>query len=135
MVAFAFQLLRFFSVGLTAAAADFGSYGILTRLVPFLYEYYLLTSIGTSLIGATVAYTLHHRFTFRHPEPLSLHRYGKFLLVYGAGIVWQNLLLAVFVEQFHIFDLVAKLCAIVTVSICWNFVLAKKWVFRYTLDH
>ncbi|MFA5954730.1 MAG: GtrA family protein [Patescibacteria group bacterium] len=128
------QLFRFASVGATSAVADFGSYSLLTRLIPFFYAHYLATSVGTSFLGASVAYTLHHLWTFRHPAPLSLSRYGKFLTVYGLGILWQNLLLALFVETIHIYDLAAKVLAILIVALCWNFLFAKKWVFRYTLE-
>lgn len=126
------QLIVFSIAGTTAAAVDFGGYFALTRLVAVLRTYYVATSVATSVAATVVGYAINRRWTFRDPDAASAAQYGQYLLVYGVGVVWQNTLLAVFVERFGLLDILAKLAAILTVAFLWNFTLAKFWVFRYT---
>lgn len=126
------QLVRFCLVGGVGAGVDFGSYFILTRLFPILRAYYIGTSLVTSTAATVVAYLINRRWTFCDPRRASFAQYGQYFLVYGIGIVWQNSLLALFVELFGWHDMVAKFAAVLVVGFGWNFVLAKRWVFRYT---
>jgi putative flippase GtrA len=132
MRALFWQLVRFCVTGSVAAAVDFGSYVTLTRLVAPLRAYYVATSLATSVAATVVAYLINGRWTFRDPRGASFGQYGQYLAVYGLGVVWQNSLLALAVELLGWPDVVAKLAAVLVVGLGWNFVLAKRWVFRYT---
>ncbi|MFA7287097.1 MAG: GtrA family protein [Patescibacteria group bacterium] len=126
------QLTLFFIAGLAAFLTDFGAYMVLTRNVALLQSFYLLVSIFTATLGLTVSYLMNQLLAFHASGMPSLRRYKRFFFVYVLGIVWQNLLLYWFVSTQHLPDAVAKVLAILTVGLFWNFLLAKHWVFRYT---
>ena len=126
------QLVLFAVAGVAAFLTDFGAYMLLTRNVVLLQSYYVVVSIFTATLGVTVSYVMNQLLAFHGSGMLSVRRYKRFLGVYVLGIVWQNLLLYFLVSAYHWPDAVAKVSAIVTVGLLWNFLLAKHWVFRYT---
>lgn len=125
------QLVKFAAVGAICAGVDLSTYFILTRAVPVLREYFIVTSVGTALLATGLGYVLNRRWTFRHPER-SWRPYWRYLVVYGLSIVWQNMLLGLGVHWLQLYDVVAKVVAIGVIAVGWNFLLVKFWVFRYT---
>jgi len=125
------KIAKFCLVGSVAFCIDFGLYFTLTRSSLFLLIHYTFTSIITSSLAFLAGYFLNHYWTFNQSNNASFQGYLKYAIIYGAGIVWQNSLLVLFVEVFSMTDLLAKIIAIMVVGFCWNFLLVKTWVFRY----
>lgn len=126
------HLLFFLTVGLIVFAFDVESYRLLTRSSVFLLEHYLIVSVVTGFLAVLLGYWLNSHVTFGRPvSRQTLQRYG---LVYVSGIAVQNTLLGTAVGWYHWPDILAKIGAIIMVAICWNFPLAKWWVFRYNQD-
>ena len=123
------QVIKFVVVGSVAFCFDFGLYTALTRLVDGLQDYYVLVSVGTSAVAVTVAYFLNHYWTFRQHEHASWRLAVRYFAVTGSGLVWQNVLLASLVEIVGVYDLYAKVIAVLVVGLCWNFALSRWWVF------
>lgn len=124
------QLLRFGVVGSAVAVFDFVTYFSLTRLVRPFRRHYLATSVTTATIGAILSYFVNSGWTFRQRErDRSLKQFVGYVTIYVGGIFWQNVLLWVAVERFHLHDLISKILAILVVALCWNFLLSKLLVF------
>ncbi len=124
-------MISFVLVGLLCVSIDLGLYFTLTRTFAVFHHYYIATSFGASLVAITVSFFINSRLTFRAQRDFA-HHYPRYLIIYIMGAVWQNTLLAIFVQYAGLSDVIAKPLAIVIVACGWNFLLAKFWVFGYT---
>lgn len=119
------QIGKFCVVGFTAAVIDFG---LLYVLTDWFGLYYLASATISFVVAATYNYYLNRRWTFcsagskRKQMPI-------FFVIAIIGILINNFILYLGVEQFALHYLVAKVIATAIVT-GWNFFGNKYLTFR-----
>jgi putative flippase GtrA len=119
------QLWRYGIVGLTSAMIDFGILYLLTDGFGF---HYLWSATISFIVAASYNYYLNKTWTFKAGGKLS-KQVGIFLLIAGSGVLLNNLILYLLVEQAHWWYIYAKIIAtgIVTIG---NFIGNKYLTFK-----
>ncbi|MFA6253507.1 MAG: GtrA family protein [Patescibacteria group bacterium] len=119
------QLWRYGIVGLTSAMIDFGILYLLTDGFGF---HYLWSATISFIVAASYNYYLNKTWTFKVGGKLS-KQVGIFLLIAGSGVLLNNLILYLLVEQAHWWYIYAKIIAtgIVTIG---NFIGNKYLTFK-----
>ena len=140
------KVIRFLVVGCFNTAFDIIL--LLTILKVFNWPPLVANSLSVS-IAITVSYFLNHRIVFRQTGGYSLHKYVRFFLVTGLGVILiQDLVIYLVTDKLWVIDktstvmvfrhatssrtielLGAKLTAVL-VGLTWNFLLYKYIVFR-----
>ncbi|MEK7072970.1 MAG: GtrA family protein [Patescibacteria group bacterium] len=129
MRALFWQTVRYGLVGLSATAVDWLGFFALTRSLPFFREQYLLANVCSFVVAVAWAYTMHRRVTFRVNHGSHRAQFPKFLTVTLIGLAINSLVLYLGISQFGLYDLVAKVIALVMTAV-WNFAGQKLWTFR-----
>ncbi len=119
------ELIKFGVVGFLNVLVDWGIYLLTTRV--FGLALFLAKAIS-SLVALTSSYILNRRWTFRSSEKRIAAEAARFLIVNGIGIIWNNLIFALFV-RIGLFDVYALILTTVIVFF-WNFILTRFWAFR-----
>jgi putative flippase GtrA len=114
------------AIGLFNVFVDWGIYFILTRLVKLDEIPSRIISSCTALVSS---YIWNRLWTFRGSKEAISGQFVKFIIVNGMGLVWNNLLFALFVKTLGIYDLIALVLTTIIVFF-WNFGLTKIWAFR-----
>ena len=119
------QLWRYGLVGLTSAIIDFGILYLLTEALGF---HYLWSATISFIVAASYNYYLNKTWTFKAGGKLS-KQVSIFLLIAGSGVLLNNLILYLLVEQAHWWYIYAKIIAtgIVTIG---NFIGNKYLTFK-----
>ncbi len=119
------QLWRYGLVGLTSAIIDFGILYLLTDGFGF---HYLWSATISFIVAASYNYYLNKTWTFKAGGKLS-KQVSIFLLIAGSGVLLNNLILYLLVEQAHWWYIYAKIIAAGIVTI-WNFIGNKYLTFK-----
>ncbi len=126
------QLFKFGVIGVVNTAIDFIIYYVLTRYTAFFdpetSRRYLANVIGF-MSGATFSFFANKLWTFKHFSRPTVQELSKFYGTNVAGLIINTVLFGLVIKLFAAHDLVAKIVATI-VTIIWNFVLQKFWVFR-----
>ncbi len=119
------QLWRYGLVGLSSAIIDFGILYLLTEALGF---HYLWSATISFIVAASYNYYLNKTWTFKAGGKLS-KQVSIFLLIAGSGVLLNNLILYLLVEQAHWWYIYAKIIAtgIVTIG---NFIGNKYLTFK-----
>ncbi len=120
------QFIRYCVVGATATVVD---YGLLYSLTEYLGFWYLLSATFGFIGGATTNYLLNRFWTFKNKDKRIARQVSIFLIIAAVGIVLNNTILAIGVEIFGLWYMLAKVISTV-ITLIWNFVGHKYFTFR-----
>lgn len=116
---------KFFVVGASAAVIDFGLLYLLTEYGGI---YYLVSATISFVIAALYNYFMNRRWTFQSIGSKK-KQIPIFFTVAILGIIFNNAILYIGVEQFAIWYIYAKVFATIVVTV-WNFMWNKHVTFR-----
>jgi len=123
------QFLKFSAVGVTNTALDFIVYFLLTRGFVFWADHYLLAHVISFSLAVTNSFIWNSRWTFKAGRELKLKRYWRFFAVSLIALLLTQVTLGYLVGYVGVFDLFAKVMAIV-VSVAVNFFANRYFVFK-----
>ncbi len=120
------QFIKFGIVGLGNTVIDFGGFAIGTR---FFHWHYILANIFSWFCAVFFSFAMNKYWTFRAVQQGALlQQYVKFFIVSLVSLGISLALLKVFIDLWHVQDLVSKLLTI-GVVVFWNFFMNKFWTF------
>jgi putative flippase GtrA len=119
------QGMAFLVVGAFTASLDYLTLYLLTEFVG--WSYLLSAAIGF-MLGSTCNYFLSIRWVFSSGHYRQSAEFSFFIVTSIAGLVLNQFVMWLCVDQFAVHYLVSKLLAIFVVTI-WNFISKKKLVF------
>ena len=123
------QFLKFSIVGITNTAIDFIVYFLLTRGFDFWADHYLWAHVISFSLAVTNSFIWNSRWTFDVGRELKLKRYWRFFVVSVIALLLTQVTLGYLVEFAGVFDLFAKIMAVV-VSVAVNFFANRYFVFK-----
>ena len=110
-----------------ATTADFGIYRIL-------YEYFNvaphIATIFSSLLGATISYTLGRYWAFKATHCGHKNQMVKYAIVSLGSAGLNSLGIYLFFDSFGFNEMWSKVIVACVIGIPYNFFLQKKWVFK-----
>lgn len=119
------QFMKFGAVGSIAFLIDFGVLAFCTEALHI--EYLISATIGFT-VSVIFNYLASMRFVFAHREELSRRReFVIFVVLSVIGLIINNAIMWLIVEQFKGHYLVSKIFASVVVTL-WNFITRKKFL-------
>lgn len=121
-----YKFLKFCAVGFSGVFVDFGLTWLLKEKAKF--NKYLASSLGF-VTAATSNYFLNRFWTFHSQNNQIVTEYFSFFFISIMGLGIVNLLIYIANDRLKINFYVAKLLAIVVVTI-WNFVMNYSFTFR-----
>lgn len=125
------QFVTFALIGVTNTFWDFFIYILFTRGWLGFHLHFLLANVFAFLLSVVNSYLLNKRFTFRDTAQEHYRLFSKFLFVNLVSLGMYEGMLFLGVHRLRLFDLTAKLFAIIIVML-WNFFANKYWTFRIT---
>lgn len=123
------QMFKFGIVGVVNTLIDFSIYIGLTRFFKFWQTNYLWANVVTMIVAATSSFFCNKHWTFQDKNGGVKKQYLKFILVSSGGLLINELILFVLVEQFGFYDLAAKAIGVAVVFF-WNFFVNRYWTFQ-----
>lgn len=121
------KIVTYFLVGATAAAVDIGVFGVLVKVFGLPW---FPVAIFSFLLATAVNYVLSIRYVFESQVRFSRqHEISLVFIVSAVGLVFNQLFLWVFIEQWQIDEVIAKIMASVTVFF-WNYLSRRTFIFR-----
>jgi putative flippase GtrA len=130
------QFVKFALIGVVNTAVDFGIYYMLTRYTTFFdvaTPMRYLANIISFLVATTFSFFANRLWTFGRKDKATVGEAARFYATTLSGLGLSTLLLFVLVSLIGIHDLVAKIFTTI-VTIFWNFLLKKFYVFTPTVD-
>lgn len=118
--------MRFCVVGIINTIIDYGVYLFFSRSIGF---FYLYANILAILVAMTFSFFANKYWTFGNFENKLKSQYAKFFLIGIVYFILYNSILYLSVNNLHIYDLLAKVIAIV-IGLFWNFIANKYWTFK-----
>jgi putative flippase GtrA len=122
------QFFKFCLVGLMNTAIDFSVYLFFSRTLGL---YFLYANILAILLAMTFSFWANKYWTFQNNEKKIKLQYLKFALVNLVYFLLYNSIFFSLVEYFKLFDLTAKIAAIM-IGLFWNFFANRYWTFSTT---
>ncbi|MFZ5390661.1 MAG: GtrA family protein [Patescibacteria group bacterium] len=124
------QLFRFGLVGLSNAVVDFSIYLMLTRLLSFGRDWYLLMNVVAFLTANLNSFFWNQRWTFGHNDKwFNFNSYGRFLSLSLVYLLFLEIGLWWLVDKLGWLDLIAK-AILLAVGTIFYFSANKMWVFK-----
>lgn len=121
------KVISYFFVGATAAIVDIAVFGV---LVKFFHLPWFPVAIFSFVLATAVNYVLSIRFVFESQVRFS--RQQEISLVFfvsAVGLVFNQFFLWVFIEQWHIDEVISKVMASGAVFF-WNYLSRRTFIFR-----
>lgn len=120
------RFIKYILIGCLGTGLDFL---ILFVLVEFLHLFYLLAAAISIVIVVWLSFTLNKYWTFQDYQKKYFLQLGKYIAAHSVGVVISLGVLTLLVEVFDLWYILAKVFA-APAAIAWNFLVAKKWVFK-----
>ncbi len=121
------QLFRYTFVGGASFLVDFGSLFIFTQ---YFGVYYLISAAIAFILGLIANYILSISWVFNNRTLGSVKlEFGVFALIGVVGLGFNEILIWVFTENFHIYYLISKIIAAILI-LFWNFFARKFTLFK-----
>lgn len=121
------QLFRYVIVGGLSFIVDYGLLYVLTEYVGL---YYIVSATLSFIVGLTVNYYISVRWVFGQSKlqnkPVEFSIYAIIGII---GLLFNNILMYIFTDLFHVYYLFSKLITAAIVLI-WNFVGRKYILFK-----
>jgi len=112
--------LLFLKYCLVGAAATVVDYSLLYSLTEFVGVWYLWSATVAFIGGATTNYLLNRLWTFENTDQRIARQVATFLIIAGVGILLNNAILALGVEVFGWWYMLAKVIS-TAITLIWNF--------------
>lgn len=123
------QFIKFGIVGLSNTAISYGMYSLLI----YWGLYYIIASIIAFIVSVINSFYWNNKLVFTSTDNMKKTLFRKliktFLAYAGTGLVLQNVLLWVLVEQFDFSEYLAPLLILI-ITVPLNFVVNKYWAFK-----
>lgn len=123
------QFIKFGIVGLSNTAISYGMYFLLI----YWGLYYIIASIIAFIVSVINSFYWNNKLVFTSTDNMKKTLFRKliktFLAYAGTGLVLQNVLLWVLVEQFDFSEYLAPLLILI-ITVPLNFVVNKYWAFK-----
>lgn len=123
------QFLKFSFVGIINTIIDFVVYFLLTRGFAFWAEHYLWAQAVSFALAVTNSFIWNSRWTFNVGKELKFQMYWRFFATNIFTFILIEITLGYMVEYLGVFDLFAKIMAII-VSVIMNFFASRYFVFK-----
>lgn len=124
------QFIKYSFVGVLNTITDFFIYFLLTRLIYWFNENYLVANAISFTCAVTQSFFINKNWTFQNKGDHNFHfQYLKFFLANAFTLLVNQLILYALVDWLNIFDLYAKILLIIS-SVILNFTIVKFWVFK-----
>ena len=123
-----FQFIQFGIVGLSNTLISYVTYCILV----FFHANYLFASIIGFIVSVANAFYWNNKYVFKDATGRRslLSSFIKTVSAYaGTGLILSNILLIIWVELFHMNELIAPIINLL-ITIPLNFILNKFWAFK-----
>jgi putative flippase GtrA len=122
------QFIKFGMIGVINTSIDFAIYVLLTRSIDFFSQYIYLANALSFSSAVIFSYFANRRWTFAVTHKPKVKEAMKFYVASGIGFVLNSTILYIGVHFLGMYDLIAKIIATI-VTIFWNFLASKFWVF------
>ena len=124
------QFIKYSFVGVLNTITDFFIYFLLTRLIYWFNENYLVANAISFTCAVTQSFFINKNWTFQYKSDNNFHfHYLKFFLANAFTLLVNQFILYSLVDWLNIFDLYAKVLLIIS-SVILNFTIVKFWVFK-----
>jgi putative flippase GtrA len=128
------QFIKFAIVGVANTLVDFGVYLLLTRGTSVLADHIYIANTLAFCSAATFSFFVNKRWTFGRKDAVTVHEAAKFYIAVTGGFALGMTTFYLLVSHAGFDDRIAKLGATV-VTVLWNFVLNKFWVFAEQIEY
>ena len=124
------KLQQFVKFGVVGISNTFISYVVYVVLV-FFHVHYLIASLIGFVVSVLNAYYWNDKYVFRADEktPWWEKLLKTFISYAGTGLVLSNILLIIWVELFHLPEMIGPLVNLL-ITIPLNYILNKYWAFK-----
>jgi len=122
------QFVRFCMVGVLNTLTTFFTYIALTRTQEFFLIHYVGAEALAYFAGTIVSFTLNRNWTFRQTGSVSIFEVVRFYSALLSGLAVNVSIFYVLVVWLRFYDIVAVGISLL-VTIAWNFLFMKFWVF------
>lgn len=124
------QFIKFSLVGVLNTLIDFFAFFLLTRLIPWFKDNYLVANALAFSLAVTNSFILNKRWTFKNfRRDNLLAQYFKFFILSALTLLITGLFLYYLINQLNIYDLLAKVIVIL-ISVSCNFFISRLFIFR-----
>ncbi len=120
------QLFKFCLIGICNTIIDYSIYLFFSRFVGL---YFLYANIISISVAMTFSFFANKYWTFQNTDKRLKSQYLKFAAVNVVYFFLNNAILFLLVTFFGLFDLLAKVIAIM-IGLSWNFFINRHWTFR-----
>ncbi len=130
------EIVSFVVVGISNTAVDFIVLNLLITLTHYDNGWRLLIFNGLSFLAAVVnSYILNGRITFRNTGTGNAWRFFRFIVVNALGLLINSitvwLMAPLLSPMFPVITAINVSKALATLlSLCWNYLAFKRWIFR-----
>ena len=122
------QFVRFCMVGVLNTLTTFFTYIALTRTQEFFLIHYVGAEALAYFAGTIVSFTLNRNWTFRQTGSVTIFEVMRFYSALLSGLAVNVSIFYVLVVWLRFYDIVAVGISLL-VTIAWNFLFMKFWVF------
>ncbi len=120
------QFIKFCLIGLLNTIIDYSIYLFFSRSIGL---YFLYANIISISVAMTFSFFANKYWTFQNKDKRLKTQYLKFAAVNVVYFFLNNSILFVLVTYLAVFDLLAKIIAII-IGLSWNFFVNRHWTFR-----
>lgn len=125
------RVKQFVKFGMVGAMNTILDYGLYTFFVTLIHINYLVANALSFCVALINSFYLNRNWTFRQGGSNWRREAIKYFVVYISGLLIGEALLYIFVDRFHIHELLGK-AMIVAVVLFWNYLGIRFWAFRKT---
>lgn len=123
------ELIRFLRGQLSAGAATFVDWALLSLTIALGAHYAIAVAVG-AVAGAATDFSIKRGWVFGAAQGALPRQMWRYLLVSGASLAWNELLTFVAVDLLHAPAIPGAICASVIVGAAWNYPMHRAFVFR-----
>lgn len=120
------QFIKFCLVGFTNLGIHLLLFFLLTRFAGF---HYIFASVLAFIVAVSWSFFINKKWTFRNHDCNHQEQYVKFFIANIIAFTINILLLSVFIELLHLYDILAQFIASVICSFI-NFTINRFWAFK-----
>ena len=121
---------EFLKAQLSAFVGGLSDFGIYTLCYKVFLLSPVLSNVISGLLGAIVNFTINRYWSFNNTDTPVGEQLWKFVIVVAGSIALKSGGIYILHELFHLHPLLSKGIVEVVVSLGFNFVLQKYWVFK-----
>lgn len=109
-------------------------YLVMIALSELLHIHYTISILISGIVGAVVNFSINRHWTYEAYEATIKSQLGKFIMVVLGSIVLKSAGTYLFTTLFRVDYKISRLIVDLVVSLGFNFLLQKHWVFKKAPD-